>query len=329
MASGAGQTTAAGTVDYLGDLFQTSKRPNALLRMLGGLGNVVGSKSREFPTGVFYDLSAPSQPARLEGAAAPTAEHREITQATNVVQVFHEAVDVSYLAQSDKTITGVVPLPQGPANGTPNNPRTTEWQVERSLEKIAQDANYSFLRGTYANPADPASTALRTRGAHTAITTNVVDQTAGGAIDVTKVRAYIEQLVRTVVAKTGFSIDQSWFLFADATMFNNAQAAYEGKLTAPYDRNIAGLQIQKIITRMGTLNLVLEPDMPADTIDIFNIGAMAVVGLEVPGKGILFEEALSKTGSSDKTQIYGQLGIDHGPEWMHGKLLVPAGSAAL
>ena len=39
-----------------------------------------------------------------------------------------------------------------------------------------------------------------------------------------------------------------------------------------------------------------------------------------PGKGVLFYEELSKTGASEKGQIYGQLGLDYGPEEFHGKI---------
>jgi len=46
----------------------------------------------------------------------------------------------------------------------------------------------------------------------------------------------------------------------------------------------------------------------------------APVFLPVPGKGFLFYEELAKSGASEKGQIYGQIGLDHGPEIYHGKL---------
>ena len=55
------------------------------------------------------------------------------------------------------------------------------------------------------------------------------------------------------------------------------------------------------------------------------MGVAGIVGLPVPGKGILFEEPLFKQGSADQTQIYGQMGVDHGPEYCHGLAKVPAG----
>ena len=39
----------------------------------------------------------------------------------------------------------------------------------------------------------------------------------------------------------------------------------------------------------------------------------------MPGKGNFFLEQLAKTGAGEKYQLFGQIGLDHGPEWMHGK----------
>ena len=32
-----------------------------------------------------------------------------------------------------------------------------------------------------------------------------------------------------------------------------------------------------------------------------------------------FLEPLAKTGAGEKYQLFGQIGLDHGPEWYHGK----------
>lgn len=321
-----GQVTINNAVPYLGELFQSSKRPNTLLRLLGGIqGGLIETSAKEFPIGVFWDLRAPSQPANLEGAAAPSAQYRSLTQTTNVVQIFHEKVSLSYLAQSDKAVSGVVPIPQAQQQGMVQNPRSEAFQVMAALATIAQDCNYSFLRGTYANPADPASTALKTRGILSAITTNLIDHHTSTISDATAYKAEVEGAMQTLIQTTGYNPDDTWTIMADATQFNNIQAAYESKTTPPYDREIAGLKLRQIYTRFGILNLVLEPDMPANEFAILNLGVAGIVGLPVPGKGILFEEPLYKQGSSDETQIYGQMGIAHGPEYMHALCLLPSG----
>jgi len=326
--SGTAQVGVANSVSYLGELFQSSKRPNALLRLLGGIqGGLIETSAKEFPIGVFHDLRSPAQPAILEGAAAPAAQYRSLTQTTNVVQIFHEKVSLSYLAQSDKAVSGVVPIPQAGAQGMVQNPKSEAFQVMSALGAIAQDANYSFLRGTYANPADPSSTALKTRGIITAITTNLIAHTGSTVNTAALYKAEIEGAMQTLIQTTGYNPDSTWTLFCDTIQFGNAQAAYASATTPPYDREVAGLKLRQLYTRYGILNLVLEPDMAANEFAILNLGVVGIVGLPVPGKGILFEEPLYKQGSSDETQIYGQMGIAHGPEFYHARVTLPSGIA--
>jgi hypothetical protein len=311
-------------VSYLGELFQTSKRPNTLLKLLGGFqGGITEASSKEFPIGVFFNLRTPSQPANLEGANAPTPQYRSFTQATNVIQIFQEAVSLSYLAQSDKTVSGIVPIPQARANGEVLNPRSEAFQVLTAIETIAQDLNYSMLNGVFANPANPQASALQMRGILTAIVTNINDQSGAGAPSATTYRSFIEATLADVIQTSGFQVDDTWTLFAGVNEYANAQAAFAGVTTPPYDREVAGLKLRQLYTKFGILNLVLDPDMPAQTLGIFNLGVAGLVGLPVPAKGILFEEPLFKQGSADQTQIYGQLSIDHGPEFLHGLLKVP------
>lgn len=333
----AGNVTIANAVPYLGELFLTGRRPNAFLKLAGhfagrSMGDVFAYKestSLTFPIGAFYSLPSPSQPARLEGANAPAAQYRNLSQSTNVVQIFTEAVQVSYLAQSDKSISGVVPIPQGEAQGKVVNPRSTEWQVMTALEKVAQDANYSFLNGTYNSPADPTATALATRGILTAIATNKIDNTgvSSGSVTAPIYRGFVNALLESMIQHNGYQIDETYVIMAGVTEFSNIVAAWEvlGTIFISPEMIVAGVKLRKILTRFGTLLLVLDPDVPAQTVGIFAMDQVGIVGLPVPNKGVLFEEPLFKQGSADQTQLYGQLGIDHGPEYLHGLMTVASG----
>ena len=321
MAAGAVQANA---FSVLGELFQSAKRPNALLRLIGGIqGGVAETTAYQFPTSVIYGLRAPAQTVALEGAVAPAAQNRTLSQAQNVIEIHQEAATLTYLAQSDKTLTGVVPIPTGSANMPVQNPRSIHWQLQTAIDTIAQDVNFAFLNGVYSDPANTAITALQTRGILTAMLTNVFDQSADVGTTVTTYKAYVEKLMLQIVTNTGFNPDDTWTILAGPNEFNNVQAAYESKTTPPYDREIAGLKLRQIYTRAGVLNLVLEPDMPAQYFAICNLGVVGPVGMPVPGKGIIFAEELARTGSNEPWQVYGQLGIDHGPEFVHGKLKVP------
>jgi hypothetical protein len=96
---------------------------------------------------------------------------------------------------------------------------------------------------------------------------------------------------------------------------------------APQDRNIGGVNIKAIDTDFGTLGIMLNRYMPAGTMAVLSLEVIHPVFLLVidpdtgAPKGVLFEERLAKVGSADSWQIYGEIGLDHGPEWFHGKII--------
>lgn len=85
-------------------------------------------------------------------------------------------------------------------------------------------------------------------------------------------------------------------------------------------RNVAGVSVTTIETDFGTLNVMLNRYMPSDAVEVGSLDQCAPVLLETPGKGFLFSEPLAKTGSVDKAQIYGEIGLENGPENAHGKI---------
>lgn len=85
-------------------------------------------------------------------------------------------------------------------------------------------------------------------------------------------------------------------------------------------RNVGGVALNTIVTDFGVLNIAVERALPADAIAVVSLEQVAPVFLSIPGKGVLFEEELAKVGSSDRTQIYGEIGLEYGNEAAHGVL---------
>lgn len=85
-------------------------------------------------------------------------------------------------------------------------------------------------------------------------------------------------------------------------------------------RNIAGVNLQQIETDMGTLNVMLDSDVPKDAIVVVSLEQLVPKFLNIPGKGVFFEEPLAKTGSADAVQLYGEIGLQYGNEKAHGVL---------
>jgi len=311
MANAAAAATVWNCPNYLGEVFQIGVQGNStpFLSMMGGLagGQVLQTSSFQFPTAQPWSLEAAAQPAITETASltAPTPTTYVRGQDTNTVQIFQEQVSVSYAKQS---VVGEISGLSIEGQNVVRNEK--DFQIMANLLQIAKDANYSFLNGTYQAATD-AGTAAKTRGILTATTTNAV--TAGTA-DISK--ALMDELFVTMAG--GGSQFVQPVIFASALDVQRLSVLYG---FAPQDRSVGGVNVETIIAPLvGRVSVVWDANVPAGSLLCADMSVCKPVVLAVPEKGVLFYEELSKTGASEKGQIYGQMGIDYGPEEFHGKI---------
>jgi hypothetical protein len=99
----------------------------------------------------------------------------------------------------------------------------------------------------------------------------------------------------------------------------NADAVQNGLTVVPAAREINGIKLSSVITPLGVVYLYLGEHLPAGTAMLLNLNVIAPVYQPVPGKGNFFLEPLAKTGAGDTYQLFGQIGLDYGPEWYHAK----------
>ena len=308
---------AAATVwncpNYTGELYLIGANQTPYLNMIGGLqgGSIRTVSDFQYPLAHPWALEAPSQPAITETASltAPNPWTYVRTQDVNTVQIWQRQVSVSYAKQSvtgqvtaDGT-TGLVMLDQQPVQNE------LDFQITAHMRQIALDVDYTFLNGSYQQATD-AATAAKTRGIITACSTNSV---AAGSADLSK--ALIDQLLRTMAANGAEFINP--VIFVNAFQKQQISNIYG---YAPEDRNVGGYNIKQIETDFAVLGIVWAPNVPAASLLVADMAFCAPVFLPVPDKGVLFYEELSKTGASEKGQIYGQIGLDYGPEEYHGKI---------
>jgi hypothetical protein len=311
MANAAAAATVWNCPNYLGELFLIGAQANQtpFLTMMGGLtgGNVGVTASFKFPTAQPWSLESAAQPAITETASltAPTPTTYVRGQDDNTVQIFQEQVSVSYAKQSVAgEISGLS------IEGVQQVRNEKDWQIAANLLQIAKDVNYSFLNGAYQAATD-ASTAAKMRGAITATSTNAV---AAGSVDLS--RDIMEELFRTMAE--GGSKFVNPVIFASALDIQRLSDLYG---FAQQSETIGGVAVETIIAPLaGRVAAVWDYNVPAGTLFCADMSVMRPVVLPVPGKGVLFYEELSKTGASEKGQIYGQIGIDYGAEEFHGKV---------
>lgn len=309
---------ATGTVwncpNYVGELYLIGANQTPFLNMIGGLqGNAVRTVSDfEFSLAQPWSLETASQPAVTETASltAPTPWTYVRGQDKNTCQIFHRSVKVSYAKQS---VTGSVTADgtTGLVDITDQQPVQNEvdFQIAAHMRQIAVNVEYTFLNGVY-QQATSAGVAAKTRGIITACTTNTVNA-ANAALSRT--------LVNTLVA----SMAANGAEFINPVIFCNAfqkQKISEIFGYAPQDRNIGGLNIKQVETDFALMGVVWAPFMPTNSLLIADLSVCNPVFLPVPGKGVLFYEAIDKAGAADAGQIYGQIGLDYGPEEYHGTI---------
>lgn len=310
---------AAATVwncpNYTGELYLIGANRTPFLNMIGGLqGNTVRTVAAfQYPLAQPWALEAASQPAITETASltAPTPWTYVREQDVNTVQIWQRQVSVSYAKQSvagqvtaDPT-TGLVDI-----NDQQPVLNERDFQINAHMRQLSIDIEYTFLNGSY-QQATAANVAAKTRGVLTACSSNSVDASSA-QLD----KPLIDNLLRTM-AGTGAEFLNPVVL-CGAYQKQRLSSIYG---YAPEDRNVGGVNIKQIETDFAILGVVWAPQVPAGVLGIVDMAFCAPVFLPVPEKGVLFYEELSKTGASENGQIYGQVGIDYGPEEMHGKII--------
>ena len=302
--------TSFGVLNYSGMLFNKGNTRTPLSAIIGGRAKTTNHV--EFVTGQEYTAGGDgSQPEISENASltAPAASVVTREQKTNVTQIFQESVGISYAKQSNMgTLAGV-----NIANQQANPVNELDFQVAAKIQKINRDIEYTFINGVF-NKATSDATANKTRGLISAITTNV---TAMGnkPLGLWDIADMVKKIYGANAPTDGLC------LWCDAiTLFQiNADAVQNGLTVIPAAREINGIALSSVVTPIGVVYLYLGECLPAGTALLLNLDVIAPVYQPVPGKGNFFLEQLAKVGAGEKYQLFGQIGLDHGPEWYHGK----------
>ena len=309
------QVTGIGTSwnlpNYAGELFSADPTQTPLLSMVGGLSGGWQTENAEFPTAVLFDYPEAGQPeiSEIDSITAPGATHISRAQETNVVQIHQEVIDLSYAKQSNSgRMSG---LNTAGAKANPGDEKS--WQIQQKLIKIARDVEHSFICGTY-QKATAADEANKTRGMLELCSGNTTIDAAGEPLS----KELLGDLFRRM-AEAGAYFN-NMVMFLPAVQKQALTNIYASQAVMPTTKKTGGMNITNVETDFFQMGVVWNRFMPKDSILIADIAYIAPVFQSVPGKGVLFEEALAKVGASDRIQIYGQIGLAHGAGFLHGSV---------
>jgi hypothetical protein len=301
-----GQGQSFNLPNYVGELFNVSPTDTPLLSAIGGMTGGISVSSKQF-TWQTTDLAGAAQTAVVEGAD-PVMKGRTRSEVSNVTQIMQYGVEVSYTKQAavgniaGESIIGNQPVQDELA-----------FQLDMAMKTAARDIEHSFIQGAY-NAGANIGTARKTRGMLAAVSTNEV---AGGAAALTQ--AKVESALKKM-ADSGAPFEMP-VIFANAFQKQKLSSIYSSALAlAPRDRTVGGVNITTIETDFGQVGIVFERHIPADDVLIADLAFMKPVFLDIPGKGHFFVEPLAQTGAAYKYQVYGEIGLEYGPEQFHAKI---------
>lgn len=303
--------TSFGVLNYSGMLFNKGNTRTPFSSMIGSRRKTTNHV--EFVTGQEYQTEGGQQPdiSEVQSLTAPDADYITRAQKTNVTQIFQESVYISYAKESNMgTLSGI-----NIAGQQANPANELDFQIAGKMAKIARDIEYTFINGQY-QKADNDNTANRTRGMLTAISSNVID------LEGKPLRVWdVAELMKLIYEAQG-SLNGLVLWVDPVSLFQlNADAEQNGNTIVPASRTINGISINTLLTPLGEVGVYLGEFLPAGTVMLWNPAVVAPVEQPHPEKGNFFLEELAKTGAGSKYQIFGQIGLDHGPEWWHGKIV--------
>jgi len=299
--------TIFGLPNYIGNLFTADQINTPFLSMIGGLNGAKSTPNFQFATSSEYAHEAIIQQniTEDESIAGVTPVNFKRDQSTNVTQIFQEEVLISYVKMANAgRLSGI-----NTQGGINNVVTEKDWQIAKHLESIARSVEWHFLQGTY-NLAAASNEANQTRGMIAAAASSV---DVSGALD----KDHIDELL--------LAMFNAGATFRNPVIF--CGGSQKQKLSdiygyAPSDRNVGGVNIKQIETDFGNIGVApAHRLMPVDTLLIADVSVISAVSQPVPGKGHMFYEELSKTGAAESGQLFGMLGLDHGPTFMHGVLI--------
>lgn len=298
------------TPNYSGMLFNKGNTKTPFSTMIGAKRKYSGST--EFVTGQEYETATGSQPkiSEAQSLTAPDASVITRQQKTNVTQIFQESVGTSYGKMSNMgTLSGLN------IAGQQANPISEEdFQIAAKMAKIGQDIEYTFLNGKFHKSTND-NDANQSRGLLEAITTNALDA------DGKKLSFLLVcEALKCIKDANGDITNIVLGLDSTSRMQLNADAVANGLTIVESGRDVNGIAVDKVLTPLGTVYLRDLFYLPAGTVTLFDPFIMAPVEQLVPNKGNFFLEELAKTGAGTKKQIFGQIGLDHGPEWYSAKI---------
>ena len=325
---------AANINNFTGELFKITPHRTPLLSASGGLtgGKAINSTYFQFQT---VDNAVVSSVTPGSEGGTPNFNGRSRSAVQGVLEIFHEAVQITFTAQA--AYGEIVPFDLASSyknsidklalEGT--NPVNDEMaaQLELVLELVAKKAEFQAFNGAF---SDGTSSDRQMRGLdeHCSL--------SGGNIyfnDANGDGSGLDQKIHwDTVAGAMKKLYDAGAPLREPVLFISPQMLLDlnkelvnptvsGALTGgilPRDRNVGGVDIDTIVTPFGAMGLALSDYLPSNKAFIVDMAFVTPVFLNVPGKGTVFIRDLDQGDNARMGKaVYMEMGYDFGPPQYH------------
>lgn len=325
---------AANINNFTGELFKITPHRTPLLSASGGLtgGKAINSTYFQFQT---VDNAVVSSVTPGSEGGTPNFNGRSRSAVQGVLEIFHEAVQITFTAQA--AYGEIVPFDLASSyknsidklalEGT--NPVNDEMaaQLELVLELVAKKAEFQAFNGAF---SDGTSSNRQMRGLdeHCSLSGgNIYFNDANGdgsgadqKIHWDTVAGAMKKLydAGAPLREPVLFISPQMLLDLNKELVN---PTVSGALTGgilPRDRNVGGVDIDTIVTPFGAMGLALSDYLPSNKAFIVDMAFVTPVFLNVPGKGTVFIRDLDQGDNARMGKaVYMEMGYDFGPPQYH------------
>ena len=325
---------AANINNFTGELFKITPHRTPLLSASGGLtgGKAINSTYFQFQT---VDNAVVSSVTPGSEGGAPNFNGRSRSAVQGVLEIFHEAVQITFTAQA--AYGEIVPFDLASSyknsidklalEGT--NPVNDEMaaQLELVLELVAKKAEFQAFNGAF---SDGTSSDRQMRGLdeHCSLSGgNIYFNDANGDGSGADQKIHWDTVAGAMkkLYDAGAPLREP-VLFISPQMIVDlnkelVNPTVSGALTGgilPRDRNVGGVDIDTIVTPFGAMGLALSDYLPSNKAFIVDMAFVTPVFLNVPGKGTVFIRDLDQGDNARMGKaVYMEMGYDFGPPQYH------------
>jgi hypothetical protein len=295
--------------------------------MVGGLNGGKLLNSPVFQTQKVDTPTVNSYTAVAEGGT-PAYFGRSRSSAIDCVQIWNQGIKLTYSAMASTGYLNSQAMESGTKAFEGQNPINDEmaFQLEELLSKIAREVEYEFFNATFndgtdGNPREMRGLAQWVAAANgSSAFAHDADGDGGGAAQGLDFDAIAETLKLmydngapmanpVLFARPGSILDLNQ---------NLVKSGSNQMAILPRDRNVAGVNIDTIITPFGNIGLAVNEYVPADQAFVLDMSYLDVCFLNIPGKGGVFvEDTDNDDAAAVSKRVYMEIGLDKGPAEYH------------